>query len=233
MPPRIAIDVPDGTDLAPQWLMKTSCIVMMLALAGCAHERVKPDDMSASAHREQALHEQAKADGEYAKYDPAARQRILITGRGPQGTWASSFNPTDEHRDNAARIEQHAQEHLAAAAELESFADQACRPFAPRVRAACPALGPIAFVENIRGGVRMHLQRDMPLDAVIAHMRCHLAYAREHGYLQVPDCPLYLRGVEIRPAADGSGVELIARDRDTIDELRRRARVEIASVPAI
>jgi hypothetical protein len=212
--------------------MKTTNFWMALLLVGCAHDRVNPDEMSATGHRNEAQREYANADREFKRYDPMARQNLIVTGRGPEGARDATFNPTDDHRTAAERIAKHAQQHLAAANELESFADQECKPFAPSVRAACPALGPIASVEDIRGGVRLLLAPDMPIDAVLTHMRCHLAFAREHGWQPAPDCPLYLRGVEIRRSADGRAIEMTARDAKTADELRRRARAEVQA-PAI
>ena len=199
-----------------------------LILGGCAHDHVRPDDMSASAHRERAQEEYAKADRDLMKYDPYARayeragsQRIASG----DATYAT-YNPTDFYRTDAQKKTKHAQEHLAAAAELERFTHQACKPFSPTVKTACPVLGPVASVEDIGGGVRVHLQPGAPVDAVMAHMRCHLAYAREQGWQPAPDCPLYLRGVDIRRSDDGQAIELTAKDGKTIDELRRRAHAE-------
>jgi hypothetical protein len=203
------------------------------ALGGCAHDRVKPDEMSATAHVDEAQREYAAADREYKQYDPRAVHHATVTAHGTDGTTETTFNPTQDHRDAAERHAKHAQQHLAAATELERFANQECKPFEPAIRAACPALGPVAAVEDIRGGVRLRLAPDMPLAAVLAHMRCHLAFAREHGWQPAPDCPLYLKGVDIRRSADGSAIELIAGDKKTTDELRRRAREEVNVAPSI
>jgi len=202
-------------------------------LAGCAHDRVKPDEMSATAHRDEAQREYAGADREWKQYDPDARRHILVTAHGPDGTTDVTYNPTEDHKQAAERKARHAQQHLAAAETLERFADRECKPFQPAVRAACPALGPIAAVEDIRGGVRLRLQPDMPIEAVLQHMRCHLAFAREHGWQPAPDCPLYLKGVDIHRSADGTAIELIARDGKTAAELRRRAHAEVTVSPAI
>jgi hypothetical protein len=204
-----------------------------MVLGGCAHDRVKPDDMSAAAHVNEAQREYAAADREYKQYDPRAGRRATVTSRGADGTSEVTFNPTQGHLDAADRLAKHAEQHLAAASELERYANQECKPFEPAIRAACPALGPIAAVEDIRGGVRLRLAPNMPIEAVLAHMRCHLAFAREHGWQPAPDCPLYLKGVDIRRSADGAAIELIARDGKTTDELRRRARAEVNVNPAI
>ncbi len=219
------------------WVLWTALAVGMsgILLAGCAHDRVRAADMSATAHREQAQEEYARADRDLRLYDPSARTREPASTPAPHVDPAvgTVYNPTAYHLANAEQHAAHAQQHLAAAAELERFTDQACKPFSASVRAACPVLGPIASVEDIRGGVRVHLQPGLPVDAVLAHMRCHLAYARERGWQEVPDCPLYVRGIDIRPSTDGRAIEIVAHDGKTVDELRRRAHAELHAAPAI
>jgi hypothetical protein len=201
-------------------------IVTAVALAGCAHG-VTLDEMSASGHRAEAEREQARSLDELARYNPNANLHATVTSRRPSEIRQVTFNPTADHKDKADAIERHAQQHLAAADALDHFEDAACTPFATEVRAACPATGPIAAVEDIRGGVRLLVQPDQPISVVLKHMRCHLAYARAIGWQAAPDCPLYLKGVDIRLSPDGKSIDMTARDGKTTRELRRRARVEV------
>jgi hypothetical protein len=187
---------------------------------GCATTRVRPDEASAEEHRRIAAHESALADAERAKYDPAARaippfqvQNIPEVGE---------YNPTERHLKLAATHAAHARQHASAAADLERFEDGACKPLAPAARAACPVLGPIVAVEDIDHGVRLRPADANAIDPLVALMRCHLAYARTRGFANVPDCPLYMRSVEIRLSADGHAIELTSPEAPTVHELRDR-----------
>jgi hypothetical protein len=116
----------------------------------------------------------------------------------------------------------HAAEHEAMADKIEAFAAAECAAVPAGARAACP-LVPVAAVEDVDNGVRLHLRADQPRDEIVARMRCHLAFARAAGQLRAHDCPLYIGGVEIAPAPDGSGIDLIARSSAVAKEIRRRA----------
>jgi hypothetical protein len=94
------------------------------------------------------------------------------------------------------------------------------------VRAACPVAGPIKGVQDIPSGVRFAVAEDAPLDAVLAHMRCHFAWARTRGFAQLPGCPIYIKGISIQAGADGHSVEVTAGDKATIADLQRRSRQE-------
>jgi hypothetical protein len=195
-----------------------------LMAGGCAHKEVRPDDLSAQEHRREASHEIAQADAERARFDPNARASspIQIQNLPTVG----EYNPTERHLRRAAEHAQHAREHERAAAELERFEDSACGVLPANERAACPVMGPIAAVHDIADGVELQLLDAARLPEVIAHMRCHLAYARTRGFETAPDCPLYMRGLEIRPSPDGRSIELTAKDNRVIEELRRRVHAD-------
>ena len=72
----------------------------------------------------------------------------------------------------------------------------------------------------------------MRVDAVVAHMRCHLAYARTRGFDTALGCPLYVRGTEIRRARDPRAVEIVGRDATVTNEIRSRAREEALVIRA-
>jgi len=112
---------------------------------------------------------------------------------------------------------------LAAAAELERFTQAECAQFAPESRKVCPLIGNVVRVEEIEGGVRLGMRQGMQLDTVVAHMRCHHAFGREHG-AGVHDCPLYITGIQVGLGSDGKSVTLTSRDPRSVDTIRMRAR---------
>ncbi len=171
-------------------------LIGLLMASACARG-VKPDDMSAHAHR-------AEADYEHA------------VARYPD------YNPTEWRLTEAARRSAHAREHEHAAAALEAYEEAECQAFSPSRRASCPFFGPIVSVEEISGGVRVMLSDGAPVEALVAHMRCHLAHARTLGLFE-SECPLALRGVEAVATVDGRGILLTSRDGKIVTLLRRRA----------
>lgn len=200
-------------------------LVAILLGAGCA-QTVRPDEMSAQRHRQEAELQNEAAGSHIRAFDPSASTAtpggdIDVTGRAVSGP-IGNYNPTEWHLKEAARISEHARQHEAAAAKLEAFEDAECREFSPRARATCPLFGPIRSVENTDDGVRLRLDAGAPLQALVAHIRCHLAYARVRGF-EVASCPLMLRGVEARVTPDGAAILLESRDRKVVRELQRRA----------
>ena len=145
---------------------------------------VKPEDMSAAAHRQEAARERARADDAYARWQPNARTPLpaapagSVDGPRMYPIDLYPYNPTDRALADAERHLRHAREHEAAAVALEGFEDAECRDFAPKARAACPLLGPVASIEDRADGVRFVLAPGAPVAAIVAHMRCHLAFAR-------------------------------------------------------
>src|SRR3954469_24749555 len=112
--------------------MTAACALLALGLlAGCAHDRVRPDDMSAEAHRREAGHSRANAADEAARYDPVAMSS-LPASYGREGsvlfplTIYAPFNPTMRHLYKAEEMSAHASAHEQAAAELEAFEDKEC-----------------------------------------------------------------------------------------------------------
>jgi len=105
---------------------------------------------------------------------------------------------------------------------LESFEEAECAAFPPETRVVCPLLGQVDAVEDISGGVRVRLAEDVPLHAALAHMRCHLAFARARGRVGMQECPLYLSGVRIEPAAGSRSVDLLVADPADLETLRLR-----------
>src|SRR5581483_10739738 len=127
-------------------------ILVLLLAGGCAAKPVRPDDASAQVHRAEAQRELSEAAAHEQKYDPHAEAHH--TTRSGEADFYSSYNPTAWHREEAARLTEHARAHQAAAAELEKFEADECKPFAPAARAACAVAGPFARVEDTADGVR-------------------------------------------------------------------------------
>ncbi len=219
--------------------MRARPALLSLFAAACAttpaSPTVHPEDLSAAAHRQEAARERARAEDAYARWQPGAR--VPLPGA-PIGSNDAPrmypidlypYNPTDRALSDAERHLRHAREHEAAAAALESFEEGECHDFAPKVRAACPVLGPVATIDDRTDGVRVVFAAGAPVEAIVAHMRCHLAFARARGFTDAGDCPLYMRGVAIAASADGHAVDLTSRDPSVAREIQLRSR--LASVP--
>jgi hypothetical protein len=182
--------------------------------------------MSAVAHRRAADRDRALAEA-YATAAPAytptpTSPGVPGGGGGTPGRWLAAGDRTLTARGEAFDHLAHAAEHEALADKIEGFAAAECVDVPAGARAACP-LVPIAAVEDVADGVRLRLRAGEPVDEIVARMRCHLAFARAEGHLRAPDCPLYITGIEIARAPDGSGIDLIARSSAVAKEIRRRA----------
>jgi hypothetical protein len=203
-------------------------LVFVIA-AGCSHT-VRPDSMSAEQHRQEAAKETAAAQTEVVKAVSSAPPPNLGVNPGgiPDGYFypVDSYDPTKQHLVRARHLEEHAREHREAAQKLEKFVQDECKSFPPETRISCPMLGPVTQISDIQGGVRVHFAPNTRVDAVVAHMRCHLAYAQANGFDTSASCPLYVPGLDIRMTADGQAAELTSRDRRAAAEIRDRTRQE-------
>lgn len=214
----------------------------LLATVGCgtSGQRVKPDDMSAVDHRAEADREHEEARIHATKYDPNATRPSPVppvSGTGtPSSDYAYStsvYNPTEVHLDHADRHRAHALQHEKAARALEHFEEAECRGFPPSSRAACPLLGPALRIDDIPGGVRVLLTPGTRVDAVVAHMRCHYAYARARAFDERVSCPLYMQGVEIKRASDPMAIDITTGSPAQVEELRNRSREEAVFVRTV
>jgi hypothetical protein len=201
---------------------------MVLALASCAGAgpAVRPDDMSAAQHHDEARREESAARRETALYDPgAARPSPLRDATGDDWLHTVPTNDlTDRHLAEAEKHRAHARQHEAAARFLERSEEVECRDIAPAERAACPLLGPVVAITDIRGGVRVVFQDGTPVEAVVARMRCHYAFARARAFEPAITCPLYVRGIDIQRAVDPMAVDLTAQGGAAAQAIRARSR---------
>ena len=196
----------------------------------CSHE-VKPDGMSAAEHQQQAQIDTAKAQVEVERASrgaPPLPNPTTMPANNPEGYYypVDTYNPAAEHLARARQLEGHAREHRALAAKLEVFAQDECRGFPPETRASCPLLGPVQQIIDIKNGVRVMFKPNTRVDAVAAHMRCHLAYAQVYGFDTVEACPLYLKGLQVHVSPDGKAIDLTSADPRTADMIRVRTREE-------
>jgi hypothetical protein len=212
-------------------------LVLGAACAGadCAarEPNVKPTDMSAAEHRAEAQHQEKLARQDDAQYRPSAARVVALAPPGDATGVAfpvEVYNPTEGFLAKADEHRAHAAEHERAAAALERFEEGECKAFPERTRAACPLLGPVTKIDDTDRGVRVTLAPGTRVDAVVAHMRCHYAYAKAHGFDERVSCPLYMPGVEITQAG-GAAVEIKVRNRAQVAELRARAREEAVFTP--
>jgi hypothetical protein len=192
-----------------------------LLLLACGSGGVRPDDMSAQAHRQEAAYERRAAD----QRDREAAQQVdnPPAGYDPSRPSQISLDPTSRLRAEAESRRAHAVQHEAAARDLERFEAQECTGIEPHARATCPVLGPSAARRDIPGGVRIEPPASTDPAALLALMRCQHAHAQARGFrADAAACPLYLRGIEIRASADGKAVEIVARTEALAREIRQR-----------
>jgi hypothetical protein len=211
---------------------------LTLALScGASQKAVRPDEMSAEAHRQEAQKESEAARAEVRQADaPHTRRNPVFVGRATaQGDMffeMEDYDPRNDHLLRAEELRKHAEQHGAAAKYLETFEAAECKEFPPATRAACPLLGPLVEIADVPGGVRARFAEGVRVDAVVAHMQCHLAFAQSRGFDTVAGCPLYVRGIEIRRASGPGAVEIVGRNATVAREIRRRAREEAVLVRA-
>src|SRR5262249_46251539 len=138
-----------------------------LFLAACASgpKSPRPDDMSAAAHRNEALRERGEAREHLSRFDPHATTAMpaennerYITTAPPERP--GYYNPTSNQLEAADAHLRHAQEHERAAKELERFEEKECRALEPEVRAACPLIRHVTSIKEIAGGARIYFAPD-------------------------------------------------------------------------
>lgn len=195
---------------------------LLAVVPACAAQPlVRADDMSAAQHRSAAEGDQATAARETRAYE---------RGAGPPAPASGGYDANDAHRRQADESREHARQHAAAAAFLEQFEDEECAGVPRASRAACPLLGPLVRLEDVAGGVRATFADPDRARAAVAQMRCHYAFARGRHFDESVGCPLYVRGIEIRPGLDARSIEIVAHDAVTVRLIRERSRLQAVVV---
>lgn len=200
-------------------------------LLGCASTPgARPEDMSAKAHEEEAARQTEEAQQHEEAYDPTATRTGIGIGGVAGSDFAASeppFNPTEGHRTAAQKHRKHAADHSGAAEALERWEADACESIAPDSRASCPLLGSVVAAENTSSGVRISLREGTDVEAMLAHIRCHVAFANTRGREGMDRCPLYVRGIQVRQIGP-AWIELSALDAASVSQLQRRVADHVA-----
>ncbi len=214
----------------------TAIAALGMTMACASTPGTQPDDMSAADHRKAAKDHDKLAGEHKGQFDPDAKATATalpadaIAPGGPFSAGVGDFyfpvtvyNPTGQHLGHSASHKQHAQQHAEAAAALEKFEEAQCQAFPKATRVVCPLLGQVDRVEDIEGGARLYLSKDVPTDAVLAHLQCHAAYARTAGREGMPGCPMYLKAISITKAGDAA-VDIVSENSDTAKQIRTRSK---------
>lgn len=191
--------------MKPAQLRAIAGLTTAVAAGSCASTPpgTGPHDMSAADHRKHAMSEEALADAHEAQHDPDARSEAAMGRPDSEFSYAVvTYNPTGHHLDDAAKHRQHGAAHREAARALEQFEEGECGNFPPETRSVCPLLGQVAAADNLPDGVRITVAEGVNQEALVAHTRCHLAFAATQGFEGMDACPLYVKGVALE-AADG------------------------------
>ena len=203
-------------------------LLVALILVGCASQPpgTRPDDMSASEHNDHAAAHEVQAKKHEAAYDPNAVASRPTSTTSQNFAWGTeTYNPTAVHLEHAKQHHEVAEAHHKAAHALETFTEAECSEFPPKTRALCPLMSVVAAEADIEGGAKLTLKPGVPIQAVLAHMRCHHAFARHQGHEGMPGCPLYLKNLEF--AVDGNSVTITSDDAATVNEIRKRSREHV------
>jgi hypothetical protein len=212
-----------STRLLPMLLLATACAT--------SSQGVPLEETSAEGHRQEA--ERERQEARTLEREAAQRPWELHPSYDPDRDRALGYEPANDRMDEAERRDAHAAAHAAAAAQLERFESEACAGVSQQERAACPLLGPVASIRDIRGGVRIELTAGTPIAALAASMRCHHAFARARGFSpEAASCPLYMSGVRIRLSADAKALEILGSTAAMVAEIRKRSRQEAIRAPA-
>lgn len=130
--------------------------------------------------------------------------------------------PSGSHR--IAHTVAHGESTLA----LARFESAECRGVEPRERAACPFLGPVSGLEDLPAGVRVAFAESVPVDKVLAGMRCHLSFAEARGFTEeASGCPLYVRGLRLARATDAAAIDITVTPARLVEDVRSHVRDEV------
>lgn len=226
----------------PAW----QALLMSFVLAGCSQlgsSGTAPDDMSAEDHREHSDAHARRAGKHEALHDPEASVEPDPGRPAASDRWGADYdyrysgdyywggrvyNPTARHRAHAEKHQAHAREHLDAARVLEGFEEAQCASFPSETRAVCPLIGQLVSVEDIPGGSRVRVADGVEVNALVAHIRCHLAFARARKREGMDTCPLYLEGVRVSRVGPGPEVDFLIEGTSELEQLRETMRAHVA-----
>ncbi len=191
--------------------MRDIIFPMLALLAACGGPQdPATENLTADEHEAEAEREEAEAD----------EQESLAT----HVYSASEYDPTDARLAVAEEHRDHAEAHRRQAERLRAFENAQCAEFSESARSACPFLLGLREIEDVDGGVRVVFDSDAPIDAIVDHIRCHLAFVAAQGDEGIEDCALYVPGAAVQEL---DGVVVLTTDQpDQVAELRRRVRLQ-------
>jgi len=158
-------------------------------------------------------------------YCPLAIANVTAVVHAVSGGLAVDVRPRDA---TVSRRISHTVVHGRQALALERFESAACQGIEPKGRAACPLLGPVAAVVDLPEGVRVEFPNGVPVDPILARMRCHYSFAQAHGFSEeATACPLYMRGLRLERSPDGKSIDISVSPATMVSEIRRNVRDEV------
>ncbi|RLB49067.1 MAG: hypothetical protein DRJ42_21810 [Deltaproteobacteria bacterium] len=189
---------------------------MALVLGSCGGPQdPATEDLTAAEHEAEADREEAAAADRVRQSEAAPRKMHGV----------DTYDPAAGHLTDAEAHRAHAQAHRDQAAALRAFEEQECSQFPPSSREACPFLLGLESLEHIDGGARMTFAEGSDVEAVVDHIRCHLAFVAAQGSEGIDDCALYVPGTTVEQ--NGNVVVLTTPRDEHVDELRRRLNVQL------
>jgi hypothetical protein len=157
-------------------------------------------------------------------YCPLAVRGVTARVQPVAEGWTVEVRPNDSRTSH--RIS-HSLAHGSLAPELARFESAECRGIEPKVRAACPLLGPVTAINDLPQGVRVEFPKSVSVDRVLAGMRCHYSFARARGFSEESvACPLYMRGLRLGSSTDGRAIDITVGPAAMVNEVRKRVREE-------
>jgi hypothetical protein len=194
--------------------MNKTVLAMTALLAACSGPQdPATEDLTAEEHEAEAEREEAEA---------AENERLAA--RSGSMYSLDAYDPSDSRLAIAAEHRDHAEAHRRQAEALRAFENEECGEFPDSARSACPFLLGLREIEDVDGGARVVFDVDAPIDAILDHIRCHLAFVAAQGSEGIDDCALYVPGATVQK--QGNSIVLTTDQADHVAELRRRVRVQ-------
>jgi hypothetical protein len=91
----------------------------------------------------------------------------------------------------------------------------------------------MASTESIPGGMRIQLDERTDMNAAMAHMRCHVAFAQARDHAGVESCPLYVPEIRVERVGSTQAVDLTTSRPGAVEDLRRRVEQHDAPQPDV
>ncbi len=201
----------------------TVWMAMSVVVTSCSGPDVQVAEATVEGHTAEAAKEHEAAAEDRDKYEMQA-ERLTRAGWdgpvGPEGPRGSlvMVNHNAPHLLDAQAHERAAKLHEKAAAELAQFEEAECQGISPAERQSCPTLLS-DVVTPLANGICIHVGQKRAA-GVLAYLRCHLAFARAHGYGGASLCAFAIPDVTAQATADYKGVELTSQNPQAVKILQ-------------